>query len=163
MRAAPDRGRRSLAALATSLHFRGLACPIFRWVQLEGTFLVALWNLIKKEREQRLGPESRWVLRLRDGAIELIVSEGESHRILLSELVGIAIETNDTGPFSADVWWLLFGKGDKVAVAFPQGSTGEKDVVDVLMALPGCDHEAMINAMTCTTNQVFPIWRAPGL
>ncbi|WP_254062834.1 hypothetical protein [Caulobacter sp. S45] len=124
---------------------------------------MALWNLFKKKREERLNPESRWVLSLRDGAVELTAPEVESRRVQLSELTGVAVETNDTGPWGADVWWLLFGKDDKVALAFPQGSTGEKDVVDALMALPGCDHQAMINAMTCTSNQVFPIWRAPGL
>ena len=36
------------------------------------------------------------------------------------------IETNDSGPFGADVWWLLFGADDRIAVAFPQGATGEQ-------------------------------------
>jgi len=87
---------------------------------------VALWNIFKKKREERLNPESRWALSLRDGAVELTIPDGESQRVQLNELTGVAVETNDTGPWGADVWWLLFGKDDKVAVAFPQGSTGEK-------------------------------------
>jgi hypothetical protein len=130
---------------------------------------VALWDLFKKKREEfkkkreeHLNPESRWALSLQDGAIELTIPDGESQCVQLNQLTGVAVETNDTGPWGADVWWVLFGKDDKVAVAFPQGSTGEKGVVDTLMALPGFDHQAMINAMRCTTNQVFSVWRAPG-
>jgi hypothetical protein len=123
---------------------------------------MALWNFFKKKRIERLNPESRWGLALRDGAVELNAPDGPSQRVLLNDLTGVAVETNDTGPWGTDVWWLLFGKNNKVAVAFPQGSTGGKDIVDALMALPGFDHQAMISAMACTANQVFPLWRAPG-
>jgi len=75
------------------------------------------------------------------------------------DLGGVIIETNDSGPWGADVWWLLFGSDDKVAVAFPQGASGEKAVVDYLIALPGFDHGAMIDAMQSADNNVFPVWR----
>jgi hypothetical protein len=69
------------------------------------------------------------------------------------------IETNDSGPFGADIWWLLFGADDRLACAFPQGAAGEKAAVDRLLGLPGFDHEAMIMAMGSTGNAVFPVWR----
>ena len=59
----------------------------------------------------------------------------------------------------ADVWWLLFGADDRIAVAFPQGASGEQEAIDWLIALPGFDHEAMIMAMGSTGNAVFPVWR----
>ena len=80
-------------------------------------------------------------------------------RLALAELNGVMIETNDSGPFGADVWWLLFGADDRVAVAFPQGAAGEQAAIDWLAGLPGFDHDAMIMAMGSTANAVFPVWR----
>jgi hypothetical protein len=77
----------------------------------------------------------------------------------MSDLSGVMIETNDSGPFGPDVWWLLFGADDRLACAFPQGAVGEQVVVNSLLGLPGFDHEAMIMAMGSTSNAVFPVWR----
>lgn len=124
---------------------------------------MALWRIFEKKRKEALQPESRWGLSLREDVVELAIPDRDSQHVALSELTGVIIETNDTGPLGADVWWLLFGKEDRVAVAFPQGASGEKEVIDALIKLPGFDHQAMIDAMGCATNQVFPVWRAPGL
>ncbi len=78
----------------------------------------------------------------------------------MSELRGVIIETDDSGPWGADLWWLLFGADDRVAVAFPGGATGEQVVIDRLMALPGFDFETMTRAMGSTEVAVFPVWRA---
>ena len=89
--------------------------------------------------------------------------EGEETTLALAELNGVMIETNDSGPFGADVWWLLFGADDRVAVAFPQGASGEQPAIDWLTGLPGFDHDAMTMAMGSTANAVFPVWRrVPG-
>ena len=83
----------------------------------------------------------------------------EETSVALAELNGVMIETNDSGPFGADVWWLLFGADDRIVVAFPQGASGVKVAIDWLIGLPGFDHEAMIMAMGSTGQVVFPVWR----
>jgi len=75
------------------------------------------------------------------------------------DLSGVAIQTNDTGPWGADVWWLLFGCNDQLSCAFPQGATGESALIDYLFALPSFDHGEMIKAMTSTENVTFAVWR----
>jgi hypothetical protein len=73
-------------------------------------------------------------------------------------MAGVAFETNDTGPWGADVWWLLFGSDEQLAGVFPQGATGESSALDYLMILPGFDHEQLTKAMCSTANAVFPVW-----
>lgn len=104
-------------------------------------------------------PEASWVVDVADDRISATDPAGDTQAVDLTELGGVMIETNDSGPFGADVWWLLFGPDDRLACAFPQGASGEKDAMDLLLGLPGFDHEAMIMAMGSTANAVFTVWR----
>jgi hypothetical protein len=113
-------------------------------------------------RKLRYNPpplEARWVVAVDDEAIRVTDEAGESRAVAKSELAGVAIETNDSGPWGADVWWLLFGAADELACAFPIGATGEKAAVDYLTALPDFDHAEMVEAMGSTANRLFPVWR----
>jgi hypothetical protein len=106
-----------------------------------------------------LTDEAAWTVTSVEDRINAVDPSGEVSSVALSDLSGVMIETNDSGPFGADVWWLLFGADDRLACAFPQGAMGEKAAVDRLLGLPGFDHEAMIMAMGSTGNAVFPVWR----
>jgi hypothetical protein len=103
--------------------------------------------------------EAAYIVGVEGEGISVADPNGEEKALPLAELSGVMIETNDSGPSGADVWWLLFGADDRIAVTFPQGATGEKAVIDWLIALPGFDHEAMIMAMGSTADAVFPVWR----
>jgi len=110
----------------------------------------------------KLQPESRWVVGLDGGDIRVSDGDGVSRSLALCDLSGVVIETNDSGPWGADLWWLFFGSDDHLACAFPQGATGEQALIDHLMGFPGFDHGAMIQAMGSTDNAVFPVWRKPA-
>jgi hypothetical protein len=112
-----------------------------------------------KRPPQRLEPEVKWIVAHDVDFIQVTDLEGQNSKVAKSELSGVVIETNDSGPWGADVWWMLFGAEDQLACAFPQGATGEEAVLDYLMSLPGFDHAEMINAMSSTENAVFPVWR----
>lgn len=112
-----------------------------------------------KRKPAKLLPESRWTITLAEGAIHVVDDRGNAKSVQESELSGVAVETNDSGPWGADVWWLLFGSEDRLECAFPQGATGEQAAVDYLMALPSFDDGEMIDAMRSTGNAVFPLWR----
>ena len=103
--------------------------------------------------------EADYIVSVDGDGISVTDPKGEQKTLALAELNGVMIETNDSGPFGADVWWLLFGADDRIAVAFPQGAAGEQAAIDWLVGLPGFDHEAMIMAMGSTANAVFPVWR----
>jgi len=103
--------------------------------------------------------ESAWIVRQDGDRISAADPDGSVRSVVLADLHRVAIETNDSGPLAADVWWLLFGADDHVACAFPQGATGEQALIDRLMDLPGFDHQTMIAAMGSIENAVFPVWR----
>lgn len=104
-------------------------------------------------------PERRWTVTLADNRIEAAGPDGTIQHLLWDDLRAVVIETNDSGPWGADFWWLLFGADDTIAVGFPQGANGEPAAMDRLMSLPGFDHEAMIRATASTAEAVFPVWR----
>lgn len=104
--------------------------------------------------------EAAWIVEVTPEVITATDPSGDMRRVEMAELHGVMIETNDSGPFGADLWWLLFGADDRLACAFPQGATGEEDAVNLLVGLAGFDHEAMIMAMASTANAVFPVWRS---
>ena len=109
-----------------------------------------------------LHPESKWVITVEDDRISVCDDAGKATSVAKRDLSGIAIETNDSGPWGADVWWMLFDDSDQLACAFPQGATGEEAAIDYFSALPLFNHEEMFRAMTCTDNAVFPVWRRPS-
>lgn len=124
---------------------------------------MSLLSWFRRRQSERLNFEREWKVFIDGHTIELLAPKQPAQRLELGRLSGVIVETNDSGPWGADVWWLLFGPQDTVAIAFPQGATGEQAVIDRLMALPGFDHGEMIKAMRSTGNAVFPVWRAPGL
>ena len=119
---------------------------------------MGLFSWIKK-KSKPLYPEALWTIAADADGIRAIDQTGNTMFVSLTELSSVAVETNDTGPWGADVWWLMFGRDGKLACAFPQGETGEKEVNDLLMALPGFDNEELIKAMGSTNNAVFSVWR----
>jgi hypothetical protein len=101
-------------------------------------------------------------VRVVDGAYEVTEPEGKVRRLSVAELTGVAIETNDEGPFAPDVWWMLFGADDRVSLVWPLGARGDELTLDSLMQLPGIDLEKMIEATASTERGFFPLWRKPG-
>jgi hypothetical protein len=112
-----------------------------------------------KKKPTKLLPESKWLVTLDEEAIHVMDDAGVAKSVDKCDLAGVAIETNDSGPWGADVWWLLFGADDRLACAYPQGATGEQAAFDYLTALSSFNHADMINAMRSTGNAVFPVWR----
>ncbi len=118
-----------------------------------------MFGWFRKKDPPRLLPESKWVVAIDADTIRLTDDAGAVKELLKRDLSGVIIETNDSGPWGADVWWLLFGAEDRVVLAVPQGATGEDAMLDHLFGLPGFNHGDMIKAMACGDNAVFPVWR----
>ena len=116
-----------------------------------------------KRKPQRLEPESRWKVSIEGDVIRVLEMDDTTSTLAMVDLSAVVIETNDSGPWGADSWWLLFDRSGNPACAFPQGATGEQAVADCLSALPGFDHGEMGNAIRSTWNHSFPVWRSGGL
>ena len=79
-----------------------------------------------KKRMQRPEPEAQWCVTVDAESIRVVDRKGQEGSVAKADLSGVIVETNDTGPWGADFWWLLFGADDQLACAFPQGATGER-------------------------------------
>ncbi|WP_066555630.1 hypothetical protein [Croceicoccus bisphenolivorans] len=119
-----------------------------------------LKSFIDRFRKPRgLHPESLWIVSANEAGFRATDQTGKTVFAPREDLKTVAIATNDSGPWGADVWWLLYGADGQLACGFPQGATGEKKVLDALMELPGFDEQEMIKAMGCTSNATFIVWQ----
>jgi hypothetical protein len=83
-------------------------------------------------------PEEQFVVEVT--AADEIICRAPGHpeqRIRMADLGAVYVETNDSGPWGADVWWLLNDKRGQTKVAFPQMATGEYAALERLSLLPG--------------------------
>ena len=76
----------------------------------------------KKERAEALMFERAIVVKFDQDNISAAYPDGKIQAIAWKDVQCIAIETNDTGPWGADVWWLREGTNDRCV--YPHGSTG---------------------------------------
>jgi hypothetical protein len=85
------------------------------------------------------------------------MSDGTVKALPMSDVRAIYVETNDTGPWDADVWWLVEGLSGEIEITFPQLSSGEDQALARFQRLPGF----AVSGMNSTANARFECWRAP--
>ena len=85
------------------------------------------------------------------------VSTDATKMIRWSDLQEVYIQTTDKGPVLEDVFFVLVTEEGTWKV--PQGMAGTDVLLTQLQQLPGFDNEAVIRAMACADNAVFPCWR----
>jgi hypothetical protein len=93
-------------------------------------------------------------------SVRLIGPPNIARALRRSDLSAVVVETHVTGERVTDVWWLLYGCRGEPALRAPQGSSGEKELVDWLMSLPGFDIDEMVRAMQFRGNATFELWKA---
>jgi len=76
----------------------------------------------------------------------------------MADARAIYVETNDTGPWGADVWWLVEGPSGQIDLAFPQLATGEELALNRFHQLPGF----VVKGMNSVENARFECWKAPS-
>jgi len=123
------------------------------------SFFQRLFKKGIKPSKTKLMPEAKFIVRIENNEVINERPEGKTERVSLAELKAVIIETNDTGPWGTDVWWILVGT-DTAGCVFPGGATGEKEILEAMQKLPGFDNEAFIQAMTSTSNQRFLCWKS---
>ena len=109
-----------------------------------------------------LYPECLFTVSVDDRTVSVKRPDGQLESLAVSELREVAIVTNDSGPWGADVWWHLAGAAAGTRCAFPGGATGEPKTIEFAHALPGFDAKAFIRAMGSTSNARFVCWTAPA-
>ena len=119
-------------------------------------------RLLGRLRPQARQPQAGWRVEIDDDALTVHPPDAGRFVTPMADIARIEIRTSDAGPWSADLHWFFFGADGEAMAVFPQGARGEEAAVDRLTELPGFDHDAMIKAVTCTENAVFPVWQAPA-
>ena len=95
-----------------------------------------------------------------DRTITVRYPDGDTCAIGWDELTLVGIKTTDEGPFVADVFWGLHGPDGKPQVVYPQGATGEGELLaEMQRRLADFDNRQLIEAMGSTGNAFFVIWQ----
>ena len=81
---------------------------------------------------------------------------GETQSLSWSEFVRFEIQTNDSGPWDWDVWFVLAGARD--SVSFPLGATGEDEILARVETETGKSRPDLIDGMNCVENRTFITW-----
>ncbi|HEX4973923.1 MAG TPA: hypothetical protein VJ323_14385 [Bryobacteraceae bacterium] len=112
----------------------------------------------REERRSALMFERQVVVKFDDAGIAAAYPGGEVQSISWSEVQCVAIETNDSGPWGADLWWLLEGGPNRCA--YPGGARGEQEALaEYPKRFSGFRDAAVIEAMGCTSNARFVCWQ----
>lgn len=131
---------------------------------------VVLWRLMLRLRLQKpsrsecpegkgLYPECLYIVAIENDEIVNKHPDGKIERIALKNLHEVVVETNSSGPWGVDVWWLLSGPTVDEKCVYPQGATGEDRILEALQVLPGFDDGTLLKAMVCTSEARFVCWR----
>jgi hypothetical protein len=84
--------------------------------------------------------------------------KGEKHVVSIDSLCEVIVETNDSGPWDADVWIVFRGRDDVCLI--PQGAEGQDALWPFFKRLPGFDYDLFAEAMSCVEKKSFVCWRA---
>jgi hypothetical protein len=119
--------------------------------------LVAWFRRKREERMAAVMYERQVIVRFNEQGISAAYPDGTSQAIAWSAVERLAIETNDSGPWGTDVWWLLEGEGTRCA--YPQGATGDPEALaEYPKRFSGFSDNKVIEAMGCTSNARFVWW-----
>ena len=116
------------------------------------------WDRKKAEREEKLWPERKIIVKNDDETITVTYPEGKIEKAHWQELESIEVHTNDSGPWGADVWFVISSKVGNCT--FPQGATGENEALDFMLQIKGFKTEEFIKSMGSTSNARFVCWEA---
>ena len=115
-------------------------------------------NIISTLRDlfRTKNPEAIVRARLTDSELIITEQDGTVHRMLISQMKKIAIETTDTGPFVEDVYWAISDGSTTLRV--PQACPDFQQLLDGFGKFTGFNDESFVRAMTCAENQEFVCW-----
>ncbi len=124
-----------------------------------GMSLKELACLLNEYRQTKLMAESLYIVEVSDAGVSCSRLDQKVESVTWDDLQRVEIVNTDEGPFFPDVFWVLHGSESGCVI--PQGATGEEQLLERLQELPGFDNEALIKAMTVTTNTRSLCWRRP--
>ncbi|EPX81791.1 hypothetical protein [Litoreibacter arenae] len=130
------------------------------WQGIGGVFFIAglafSWTAWRRARLAPKRHDGPGVVEVDERQITYFAPLGGG-AVSINDLARVTILTNDQGPFSEDVHWLLEENGGS-RLLIPNSAEGAAQLFDALSALTGVDYEAAIRAMGTTEPDSFVIW-----
>ena len=102
-------------------------------------------------------PLARWSVRFTDGDIVTSDGGGDERTLPLRDLRRVVIATDDSGPWGADVVFLLYSGAPDAVGLFPLEAAGRDDFVQWMCAQPGFRDRELARAMASTRVARFEV------
>lgn len=117
--------------------------------------LASWWRSHERDRSESFWPERKTHVTITASGLEVSTPGQELQRIAWADVRRILVETNASGPWGADVWWIL--ESGESRCYFPQGATGENAAVaEMTRRFPRFE----VKGMNSTKNATFVCWEA---
>ena len=145
-----------VAAVVTQFLGDGLGFGLAAFIMYIG-FPYAALKLWKGKTEPY---EAEHRILVDDNLIRSIYPDDSCEEISWKDIALVEIVTNNEGPWHDDAFWLFHNIDGKTGCSIPVGASNEELILDkVHSKLSGFDDEKFIEAMGCTDNQKFTVWR----
>ncbi|MEG3143462.1 hypothetical protein U1839_02235 [Sphingomonas sp. RT2P30] len=105
----------------------------------------------------RASPLEQWSVSVAQGEIVTRDGGGARRAMAIAALRRVVVATDDSGPWGADVVFLLYADGAEPVGLFPLEARGAKDFVAWMSGLPGYQDAALQAAMGSTRVARFDV------
>jgi len=100
-------------------------------------------------------PETRYNVNVTDEIFSVTDPDGKPSSVALDKITSITVETNDSGPWGMDVWFIVMGSKESEFCTYPMGATNDLLALDYFSTLPGFE----LKGMNSTENARFVCWQ----
>lgn len=102
-------------------------------------------------------PLAMWMVDLAGEDIVTSDGQGDERRLAIRDLRRVVVATDDSGPWGADVVFLLYSDHSDPAAIFPLEAAGRDRFVDWLVVQPGYRDRELARAMSSTQVASFEV------
>jgi hypothetical protein len=110
-----------------------------------------------RKRLVNTSPLAVWSVSVSDGDIVTSDGQGAERKLVLRDLRRVVVATDDSGPWGADVVFLLYSSDPDPAAIFPLEATGRDAFVKWLSAQSGFQDRELAKAMGSTRVARFEV------
>lgn len=110
-----------------------------------------------RKRFMRASPLALWNVRFDHGEIVTSDGQGNERKMAVRDLTRVVVATDDSGPWGADVVFLLYSSEPDPTCLFPLEASGQTRFVAWLSVQPGYQDRELARAMGSTKVARFEI------
>nr|WP_320117446.1 hypothetical protein [uncultured Marinifilum sp.] len=115
-----------------------------------------IFKKLFKSKIRKKQPEDYFDITITNDYLRVEHPEREREQIDWTDIIEIAIQTTDEGPFLPDVWLMLIGNDNGCSI--PQGAPRFDDIYEIVSKYENFNFDEFIKAMGSADNARFVIW-----